>query len=238
MDDIARVERLARARGTPIVVRLVKGAYWDEETVLARQESRQSPVFLAKAATDASFERCTERLLAAWPHLRPAFGTHNPRSIVQAMVRAETAGVPNDLVEFQMLYGMAEGLRKAVHAAGYRTRVYVPVGAIIPGMAYLVRRLLENTSNQSWFMHRHEEGDPADLLAIPSRRRTAARRYARLPERTPGRVLSPGGARSHAPRSRGRPRPLCRADAAAHRRRRAPTPTTGTRSTAPPNRPS
>lgn len=167
-EDIARLHDLARRRGAPIVVRLVKGAYWDEETVLAEQENRPSPVFEQKAATDASFEKCTTLLLDAWPHLHPAFGTHNPRSIAQAMVQASSRGIPLPDLEFQMLYGMAEGLRVAVRRAGYATRVYVPVGPILPGMAYLVRRLLENTSNESWLMHRHEEGDPAVLLAPPT----------------------------------------------------------------------
>ncbi|HEX6031048.1 MAG TPA: proline dehydrogenase family protein, partial [Tepidiformaceae bacterium] len=125
------------------------------------------PVFEEKEATDLNFERCTQALVDAYPHLRPAFGTHNPRSISQAMVRAERAGVAQGQIEFQMLYGMAEGLRKAVLSMGYRTRVYVPAGEIVPGMAYLVRRLLENTSNESWLMHRHEEGEPEDLLRAP-----------------------------------------------------------------------
>ncbi|MGH2633326.1 MAG: proline dehydrogenase family protein, partial [Tepidiformaceae bacterium] len=167
-DDIARLREFAAQRGTPITVRLVKGAYWDEEVVVARQESRRSPAFEDKAATDANYERCSQLLVDAYPHLRPAFGTHNPRTIIQAMVRVESAGLPREDVEFQMLYGMAEGLRRAVQEAGYRTRVYVPVGEILPGMAYLVRRLLENTSNESWLVHRHEEGDPADLLRAPA----------------------------------------------------------------------
>ncbi|MBI2765383.1 MAG: bifunctional proline dehydrogenase/L-glutamate gamma-semialdehyde dehydrogenase [Chloroflexi bacterium] len=167
-DDIARVRALAERRGTPITVRLVKGAYWDEEVVIAGIEGHEPPVFAVKDATDASYERCTAALIAGHPHLRPAFGSHNPRSIAQAMVRVEAAGLPPEDVEFQMLYGMAEGLRRAVKESGYRTRVYVPVGEIIPGMAYLVRRLLENTSNESWLMHRYEEGDPAELLRQPS----------------------------------------------------------------------
>ncbi|GAB4336853.1 MAG: proline dehydrogenase family protein [Dehalococcoidia bacterium] len=166
-DDIARIRRLAEARGSPLTVRLVKGAYWDEETIVARQEGHRVPVFEDKRATDANYERCTELLIDGYPHLRPAFASHNPRSIAQAMVRAEAASLPRDDVEFQMLYGMAEGLRKAVHAEGYRTRVYVPAGEIIPGMAYLVRRLLENTSNESWLVHRHEEADPEVALARP-----------------------------------------------------------------------
>ena len=167
-EAIGRLREFAEQRGTAVTVRLVKGAYWDEEVVLARQESRSSPVFEDKGATDANYERCTQLLVEAYPHLRPAFGTHNPRTITQAMVRTEAAGLPREDVEFQMLYGMAEGLRRAVHESGYRTRVYVPVGQILPGMAYLVRRLLENTSNESWLVHRHEEGDPEELLRVPA----------------------------------------------------------------------
>lgn len=168
LDDIARLKALAERRGTPITIRLVKGAYWDEEVVVAAQEGHPLPVFREKAATDANYEACTEALAAAYPHLRPAFGTHNPRSIAQAIVRTRAAGIPGEDVEFQMLFGMAEGLRRAVRQRGYRTRVYVPAGEVIPGMAYLVRRLLENTSNESWFLHRHEEGDPDILLAPPA----------------------------------------------------------------------
>jgi RHH-type transcriptional regulator, proline utilization regulon repressor / proline dehydrogenase / delta 1-pyrroline-5-carboxylate dehydrogenase len=167
LEDIEALEAFARERGTPLTVRLVKGAYWDEEVVLAAQEGRPAPVFTDKDATDANYERCTARLLTAYPHLRPAFATHNPRTLAQAMVRIERSGVPASDVEFQMLYGMAEGLRKAVQAAGYLTRVYVPAGEIIPGMAYLVRRLLENSSNESWFLHRHETGNAAALLRRP-----------------------------------------------------------------------
>jgi RHH-type proline utilization regulon transcriptional repressor/proline dehydrogenase/delta 1-pyrroline-5-carboxylate dehydrogenase len=147
-------------------VRLVKGAYWEEEGIIADQNDWPVPVYEDKAATDASFERCTDLLLAASPHLGAAFGTHNPRSIAQAIVKAKALGRQTD-VEFQMLFGMADGLRDAVVEEGFRTRVYVPVGAIIPGMAYLVRRLLENTSNQSWFVREDRDASPEELLAPP-----------------------------------------------------------------------
>jgi RHH-type proline utilization regulon transcriptional repressor/proline dehydrogenase/delta 1-pyrroline-5-carboxylate dehydrogenase len=151
LEDVSWLDTLARRRGVPLTVRLVKGAYWDEERIVASQNSWPVPVFEEKAETDASFELCTDALLEAWPHLRPAFGTHNPRSIAQAVAKARAAGLAHPDIEFQMLYGMAEGVRAAVAAEGYRTRVYVPVGEIIPGMAYLVRRLLENSSNEAWF---------------------------------------------------------------------------------------
>jgi len=150
-DQIAELHALAKQRGTPVTIRLVKGAYWDEERIVAEQNGWPVPVWLDKDQTDESFDRCTDALLAAWPHLRPAFGTHNPHSIAQAIVKSREAGLTNDDIEFQMLFGMAEGLRTLVAEDGWRTRVYVPVGEVIPGMAYLVRRLLENTSNEAWF---------------------------------------------------------------------------------------
>ena len=151
VDDLTRYRELAKRRGTPFTIRLVKGAYWDEERIVAAQNSWPVPVFERKSETDASFEACTDALLRSWPHLRPAFGSHNPRSVGQAIIKARDAGLGETDAEFQTLYGMAEGLRTAVAESGYRTRVYVPVGQVIPGMAYLVRRLLENTSNQAWF---------------------------------------------------------------------------------------
>lgn len=166
-DDIARLVRVAKHRGAPVTVRLVKGAYWDEETVVARQDNHPVPVFEAKGATDANFERCTDLMIDAHPHLLSAFASHNARSVAQAMVKVEAAQLPKSDVEFQVLYGMAEQLREAIREEGYLTRVYVPIGEIIPGMAYLVRRLLENTSNESWLLHRHEGADPDVALQAP-----------------------------------------------------------------------
>jgi len=149
--DLEMLRDLARERGTPFTVRLVKGAYWDEEVIVARQNGWPAPVYEQKPDTDASYERCTSLLLDAWPHLRPAFGTHNPASIAQAVRKAEGRGRSASEFELQMLYGLAPELAEAVAQRGYRLRLYTPVGAIVPGMAYLVRRLLENTSNESWF---------------------------------------------------------------------------------------
>jgi RHH-type proline utilization regulon transcriptional repressor/proline dehydrogenase/delta 1-pyrroline-5-carboxylate dehydrogenase len=164
LSDLGRLEGMAKRREVPLTVRLVKGAYWDEERIVASQSSWPVPVFEEKAETDRSFEDCTDALLGAWPNLRPAFGTHNPRSIAQAIAKARAAGFADSDIEFQMLYGMAEGVRAAVAADGYRTRVYIPVGEIIPGMAYLVRRLLENSSNQAWF---HTGLGHAAPLSVP-----------------------------------------------------------------------
>ncbi|MDO8616797.1 MAG: proline dehydrogenase family protein [Dehalococcoidia bacterium] len=194
-DDIARLRTLAERRGTPFAVRLVKGAYWDEEHIVAGQNSWPVPVYQEKRETDQSFERCTDALLAARPRLRAAFGTHNPRSVAQAIVKARRASTADGDIEFQTLYGMAEGLRTAVAADGYRTRVYVPVGRVIPGMAYLVRRLLENTSNQAWFNARAAASNAAEQAAA-SRARVRGRSGAPL---RPGSGLASGPSRDRAP---------------------------------------
>ena len=182
-DDVGRLRDLAARRGTPFSIRLVKGAYWDEERIVAEQNSWPVPVFEEKAETDRSFEECTDALLNAWPHLRPAIGSHNPRSVAQAIVKARDARLPDGSLEFQTLYGMAEGLRTAIAEAGYRTRVYTPVGEVIPGMAYLVRRLLENTSNQAWFNAGVTLASAAAIRSRRARRGTRANGRSRTPRR-------------------------------------------------------
>ncbi len=195
--DIERLRDLAERRGAPLSVRLVKGAYWEEERIVASQNAWSVPVYEDKAATDASFERCTDALVAAWPHLRPAFGTHNPRSVAQAAVKARAAGLKDADIEFQMLFGMAEELRDAVASEGFRTRVYVPVGAVIPGMAYLVRRLLENTSNQSWFTRESLGSAPEELLAPPAPAEPARAPPRRRPQADPDAFRNAPPARFH-----------------------------------------
>ncbi|MBX6312345.1 MAG: L-glutamate gamma-semialdehyde dehydrogenase [Isosphaeraceae bacterium] len=150
LDDLRSLRDWVRQRGTPIAVRLVKGAYWDYEVLHARQVGWPVPVYLEKWATDANYERCTEFLLQNQQHLHPAFGSHNVRSLAHALAAAETFGVPRDAFEVQMLYGMGEPIQRALVERGVRVRVYTPYGAMLPGMAYLVRRLLENTSNESF----------------------------------------------------------------------------------------
>jgi RHH-type proline utilization regulon transcriptional repressor/proline dehydrogenase/delta 1-pyrroline-5-carboxylate dehydrogenase len=167
-DDLRRLSALAKGRGAPITVRLVKGAYWDYEVAMAKQWGLPCPVLTDKAATDAQYEALSRELLRNHQHLAPAFGSHNLRSLVHALVAAEDLGVPPAAFEIQMLYGMAEPERKVLRARGHRLRVYSPVGALLPGMAYLVRRLLENTSNSGFLRQSYHEGeDIAALLAAP-----------------------------------------------------------------------
>jgi RHH-type proline utilization regulon transcriptional repressor/proline dehydrogenase/delta 1-pyrroline-5-carboxylate dehydrogenase len=167
--DLDRLLALAKGRGAPITVRLVKGAYWDYEVAMAKQWGLPCPVLTAKSATDAQYESLTRKLLSEYRHLSPAFGSHNLRSLVHALVAAEELKVPKNAFEMQMLYGMAEPERKVLRGRGYRLRVYSPVGALLPGMAYLVRRLLENTSNSGFLRQSYHEGeDIAALLAAPA----------------------------------------------------------------------
>jgi RHH-type transcriptional regulator, proline utilization regulon repressor / proline dehydrogenase / delta 1-pyrroline-5-carboxylate dehydrogenase len=149
-DDLARLRDFSRRRGTPVWVRLVKGAYWDYETAIADQNDWEPPVFMNKWESDVNYEKQTRFLLENYQLLRPAFGSHNIRSISHALALAETLGVPKKCIEFQLLYGMADQIKDALVEMGHRVRVYTPYGQLLPGMAYLVRRLLENTANQSF----------------------------------------------------------------------------------------
>ena len=166
--DARRLVAWARRRGTPVTVRLVKGAYWDYETAHARLESWPVPVFEVKRETDASFERLTRLLLEHADAVDLAVGSHNIRSIAHALAVRETLGLPQSQLELQALYGMATPLVRALTERGERVRIYMPFGELIPGMAYLVRRLLENTANESFLRRGFAEGEPpAVLLANP-----------------------------------------------------------------------
>jgi RHH-type proline utilization regulon transcriptional repressor/proline dehydrogenase/delta 1-pyrroline-5-carboxylate dehydrogenase len=161
------VEWSERTLRVPLAVRLVKGAYWDFETVVATAEGWPVPVFERKAETDASYERCVRHLVAHAGGVRPAFGSHNLRSIAYAIACTRARGLPAEAVEHQLLFGMAEPIHAALARLGFRVRVYAPVGDLVAGMAYLVRRLLENTSNESFIRHRFAEGVALDELVAP-----------------------------------------------------------------------
>src|SRR5262249_39675521 len=120
----------------------------DFETILARQNNWPSPVWGHKAETDAGYERLTDFLFEHRRWLRPAFGSHNVRSLAHALAVADTLGLPPRSFELQMLYGMADPIKDVLVRMGRRVRVYTPYGELLPGMAYLVRRLLENTANE------------------------------------------------------------------------------------------
>ncbi len=188
LEDLA-----AWARGRRVIpsVRLVKGAYWDTETVHAESKGWASPVFEHKAQTDANYEGLPRRLLEHHGTLRAAFATHNLRSLSAAIVDARSLGIADTDYEIQLLYGMAEPVHEAFRRSGLRLRVYAPMGELVPGMAYLVRRLLENTSNESFVRHHFAEGEELDeLLVKPDA--TALRSPAPPTTRAPTDPAEPG----------------------------------------------
>lgn len=162
--DLRNLLDWAKRRGTPIWVRLVKGAYWDFETVFAKQMHWPTPVFTQKWQSDACFERCSSFLLENRRWLKPAIASHNVRSMAHALAVAERLGIPQGAYELQMLYGMGDPLKKAFIERGERLRIYTPFGKLLPGMAYLVRRLLENTSNTSFLRATFTEHTSIDRL--------------------------------------------------------------------------
>jgi len=149
-EDLLELIRWARSTGRRILIRLVKGAYWDYENVINRQRGWPIPVFLQKHQTDRNFEDLTLLALENVDQIGPVVASHNVRSISHAIAAAESLNIPRHALEFQVIYGMAEPIRAALQRMGFRVRVYTPVGSLIPGMAYLIRRLLENTSNESF----------------------------------------------------------------------------------------
>jgi len=174
VEDAKRLCDWATRAGRIITVRLVKGAYWDAETIKAEQMGWPTPVWPVKWQTDACYERMVEVFLDACPRsggksgVKLALGSHNVRSIAAALAGLEARRLPREAIELQMLHGMADQLKHAAAEMNLRVREYVPVGAMIPGMAYLVRRLLENTSNESWLKAGFlDNADAGALLRAP-----------------------------------------------------------------------
>jgi RHH-type transcriptional regulator, proline utilization regulon repressor / proline dehydrogenase / delta 1-pyrroline-5-carboxylate dehydrogenase len=165
--DLQDLIQWAKQRGKPITVRLIKGAYWDQETIIARQNHWPTPVYNHKSSTDANFERMTQRLLENHEVLYAAIGSHNVRSQAHAIAIATALNIPKGHIEYQVLYGMADNLAVALAKRGHRVRVYCPYGPLIPGMAYLIRRLLENTANSSFLKQSLSDRPMEGLLAVP-----------------------------------------------------------------------
>ena len=195
------VTALARRHHRRIMVRLVKGAYWDSEVKLSQIGGHGDyPVFTHKVATDVSYLACAAKLLAAPDAIYPAFATHNAYTVGAIKALAGSAEF-----EFQRLHGMGEDvyeeLAKLEAEAGQQrtpVRIYAPVGGHKDLLAYLVRRLLENGANSS-FVNRMADaevpvaelvGDPVAELAALSLRRNPAIPLPR--DIFPGRVNSAG----------------------------------------------
>jgi RHH-type proline utilization regulon transcriptional repressor/proline dehydrogenase/delta 1-pyrroline-5-carboxylate dehydrogenase len=154
-------------RTPPLTVRLVKGAYWDHELVQARQHGWPPPVFEVKADCDRNFEALTRELLAARPLVRVAVASHNLRSVSHAIVANRAVGGDDRELELQVLRGLGDELQDALATRGFRVRTYCPIGDLVAGMAYLVRRLLENTSNESFLSEQARGASLDQLLAAP-----------------------------------------------------------------------
>jgi proline dehydrogenase len=167
-EQLEHVLSWARAsdRRPPLTVRLVKGAYWDHELVQARQHGWPAPVFEVKADCDRNFESLTRRLIEARPAARVAIASHNLRSVSHAIAVNRLAGGESNDLELQVLRGLGDELQDALASRGFRVRTYCPIGDLVAGMAYLVRRLLENTSNES-FLSEQARGAPLEQLLAP-----------------------------------------------------------------------
>jgi RHH-type transcriptional regulator, proline utilization regulon repressor / proline dehydrogenase / delta 1-pyrroline-5-carboxylate dehydrogenase len=164
-----------------IMVRLVKGAYWDTEIKRAQERGLADyPVYSRKAMTDLCFDHCTRRLLARRPVIYPQFATHNALTV--ASVIADAGGV--DGYEFQRLHGMGEVLYELLLATepAVGVRVYAPVGSHRDLLAYLVRRLLENGANSSFVSVAADRAVPIARILERPESRIADASHARNPQ--------------------------------------------------------
>ena len=193
-DDARRIIDWSKRTGRPVMVRLVKGAYWDFETIQAEQKGWPVPVWSRKCDTDACFETMAGLFIENMPRrggeggVKLALGSHNVRSIAYSLALARSLDLPDNAIELQMLHGMGDQLKAAAVESGLRLREYVPVGEMLPGMAYLVRRLLENTSNESWLKAGFADNASTEqLLANPRTKSTGPdpgiEAFNTLPER-------------------------------------------------------
>ena len=171
---IEALEELAKRRGTPLRVRLVKGAYWDSEIKRCQVAGMPDyPVFTTKDATDLSYLACAHRLIAAAPHLFGMFASHNAHTVTAVRTMAREAGTR---IELQRLYGMGDALYGALSNELNETalRVYAPVGAYRELLPYLVRRLLENGANNSFVQAFLDDEVPAEDVAADPVSKVAA----------------------------------------------------------------
>ncbi len=165
--DLKDLIAFSKQRGQPITIRLVKGAYWDSEVLTAKQQNWPIPVYTVKEDTDANFEQCLEFLFKNNAFIKMAVGSHNIRSISKALALHQF--YPKANLEFQVLYGVGETISHRLIEEGYRVRLYSTIGNLIPGMSYLVRRLLENTANQSFILATlSQDQSEKQLLKIPT----------------------------------------------------------------------
>ncbi len=159
----ATAERLDRK----LMVRLVKGAYWDTEIKLAQQDGMERfPVFVRKPASDVSFMGNARKLLKHRDRIYPQFATHNAHTVAAVLHMVDQMGVKREEYEFQRLHGMGETLYDLLmEDRGIRCRIYAPTGKHKDLLAYLVRRLLENGANSSFVNQIVDEEVPPEKVA-------------------------------------------------------------------------
>jgi RHH-type proline utilization regulon transcriptional repressor/proline dehydrogenase/delta 1-pyrroline-5-carboxylate dehydrogenase len=188
---IARLTALSKDTGRRLMVRLVKGAYWDSEVKRAQVAGRPDyPVYTTKPATDLSYLVCAKALVAAAPHLYAQFATHNAHTLAAVVRMSKNAGVR---IEHQRLHGMGEALYKAADDLydGAILRAYAPVGGHEDLLPYLVRRLLENGANTSFVHALLDERVPVEKVVVDPITAVEAHpdRHAKIP--TPVNVYGP-----------------------------------------------
>ncbi len=162
--------KLAIEYDRKIMVRLVKGAYWDSEIKRAQQLGMRSfPVYTRKAATDVSYIACAEKLLGLTSRIYSQFATHNAHTAAAILQIAREKAVDIDDYEFQRLHGMGDALHQTIHEKERtRSRIYAPVGVHHDLLAYLVRRLLENGANSSFINQIADDSiTPEEIAADP-----------------------------------------------------------------------
>ena len=185
--DLRDLIAWARKNNRPLSVRLVKGAYWDYETITAQQRNWPIPVWQKKPESDANYEKLTLLLLENIDLITPNFASHNVRSVAHAIAQAERLDINPCAYEFQALYGMADELKLSLLQMGHRVREYCAIGELLPGMAYLVRRLLENTSNEGFLRLKNRgEATQGQLLDNPVNAIAAAAEPLARPPQAPG----------------------------------------------------
>ncbi len=184
-EDLQDMMAFLKTHDRPLTIRLVKGAYWDTETIHAKAAEWPIPVWQEKAASDAAYERCARILIDHAQWVTPAFGSHNIRSLCYAIKYAESKGLTQNDYEIQALFGMAEPIKAAFSNRGYLVRDYAPIGELIPGMGYLVRRLLENTSNKGFIRQGFHEDEKVEVLLAPPtvKREDTGREYLQYDRR-------------------------------------------------------
>lgn len=170
--DILELVEWAKRRfektGARTPLRFVKGADWDQEVKLAETLGITPPVFTKKWETDENYEKLSRLLLQNYRYFHLAFGTHNIRSLSNILATAQLLEIPKEAFEIQLLYGMGDPIAKELAKWGYRVRFYTPYGPWLDSIAYLSRRILESTSQES-FLRQSLSGeyDLDELLKSP-----------------------------------------------------------------------